>query len=147
MLRAGMLKPGEASVFNQRLYLEQNPDRQREVFASCPSYIFFQFTQDEPLGVNNISLTENRSLATDYRIYKDYGFLNFIQAQKPIRQNDRIVMRDFSRFFLNQDTGGAIKGQARSDLYFGYGEYASMVANSLKVLGDQYFLMLDSNLK
>lgn len=147
MIRAGMLQPGQASVENQRLYLEQNPERQREVFASCPSYIFFQFTKDEPLGVNNISLTENRSLATDYRIYKDYGFINFVSAKRPIRRNNRIEMIDFSRFFLNQDTGGAIKGQARSDLYFGYGSYASLVANSLKVLGDQYFLMLDSTLK
>lgn len=147
MIEAGMLKPGEASVFNQRRYLEENPDRQREVFASSPSYIFFQFTKDEPLGVQNIPLTENRSLATDYRIYKDYGFINFVSAKRPVRQNDRIVMKDFSRFFLNQDTGGAIKGQARCDLYFGYGEYASLVANNLKILGDQYFLMLNSNLK
>lgn len=147
MIDSGMLKPGEASVFNQRRYLEQNPDRQREVFASSPSYIFFQFTKDEPLGVENMSLTENRSLATDYRIYKDYGFINFVSAKRPIMQNNQIKMIDFSRFFLNQDTGGAIKGQARCDLYFGYGEYASLVANSLKVLGDQYFLMLDPTLK
>jgi membrane-bound lytic murein transglycosylase A len=146
MISAGMLKPGEASVFNQRRYLDENPHHQREVFASSPSYIFFKFTKDEPLGVRNIPLTENRSLATDYRIYNDYGFINFISAQRPILRNNRIEMIDFSRFFLNQDTGGAIKGQARCDLYFGFGEYASLVANSLKVLGNQYFLMLDPNL-
>jgi len=146
MVSSGMLKPGEASVFNQRQYLLDNPDKQREVFASCPSYIYLKFTSDEPLGVKNIPLTENRSLATDYRIYKDYGFINFVSAKRPIFRNNRIELIDFSRFFLNQDTGGAIKGQARSDLYFGFGEYASMVANSLKVLGDQYFLMLDPTL-
>lgn len=145
MIESGFLAQDKASVREQRKFLEQNPDKQREIFASSPSYIFFQFTKDEPLGVRNIPLTENRSMATDYRIYKDYGFLNFVQAQRPYLENDEVKMMDFGRFFITQDTGGAIKGHARADLYFGYGEDASLTANSLKVLGDQYFLMLNPN--
>jgi membrane-bound lytic murein transglycosylase A len=141
MLDSGMLKPGQASIDQQRAYLEANPEDQREVFASSPSYIFFKESKKEPLGVKNVVLTENRSLASDYRIYKEYGILNFIQAKRPMRVNGKVKMVNFSRFFINQDTGGAIKGNARSDLYFGFGREAELTANNLKVLGDQFFLI------
>lgn len=141
MLDHGMLKPGQAGIDHQRAYLKANPQDARKIFASCPSYIFFTESQKEPIGVNDIILTENRSLASDYRIYKEYGILNFIQAKIPVRQNDQIKMKDFSRFFINQDTGGGIKGNARSDLYFGFGRKAELSANNLKVLGNQFFLL------
>lgn len=141
MLDNNMIKPGQASIADQRAYLEANPQDAQKVFASCPSYIFFSETKNEPLGVNNIILTENRSLASDYRIYKEYGILNFIEAKRPVKENGQIKMVNFSRFFINQDTGGAIKGNARSDLYFGFGREAELTANKLKVLGNQYFLL------
>jgi membrane-bound lytic murein transglycosylase A len=49
---------------------------------------------------------------------------------------------NISRFFINQDTGGAIKGAARGDLYMGYGDDAEVFANNLHALGDQYLLIL-----
>ena len=141
MLDNGMLKPGAASIAHQREYLENNPQDQREVFASSPSYIYFTESKKEPVGTNSVILTENRSLATDYRIYKEYGILNFIQAKRPKKVNGAIKFVHFSRFFINQDTGGAIKGNARSDLYFGFGPEAELTANNLKVLGNQFFLL------
>lgn len=143
MREHGMIVDGRSSIADQREYLENNPQDVRRVMASSPSYIFFKVTEDEPLGVQNMSLTENRSLATDYRIYKEYGLLNFIQAKKPIRRdvNDNLVFKQFSRFMINQDTGGAIRGNARSDLYFGFGHKAEFIANHLKNLGNQYFLI------
>ena len=138
-----MLQDGKTSIAHQRAYLESHPEHRREVFASCPSYIFFKVTKDEPLGVKNIPLTVNRSLATDYRIYQEYGIINFIQTKKPIRldTDGSVSSKKFSRFMINQDTGGAIRGNARSDLYFGFGKKAEFVANHLKYLGMQYFLI------
>lgn len=141
MLDNGMLKPGQAGIDQQRAYLEANPQDQRKVFASSPSYIYFKESNKEPIGVRNMILTENRSLASDYRIYKEYGILNFVQAKRPMRVNGRVKQVDFSRFFISQDTGGAIKGNARSDLYFGFGPEAELTANNLKVLGDQFFII------
>jgi membrane-bound lytic murein transglycosylase A len=141
MLEQNMVQPGKASIADQRAYLEANPADQRRVFATCPSYIFFYESLKEPVGVQNIILTENRSLATDYRIYKEYGLLNFIQAKRPFREDGVVKMKNFSRFFINQDTGGAIRGNARSDLYFGFGPEAELTANTLKLLGNQYFLI------
>jgi membrane-bound lytic murein transglycosylase A len=139
----GMLEPGKTSISHQRQYLEDNPADERAVMSSCPSYVYFKVTHDEPLGVRNIPLTENRSLATDYRKYQEYGLINFIQTKKPVNLNEagEVVTEEFSRFMINQDTGGAIKGNARSDLYFGFGKKAEFVANHLMFLGNQYFLI------
>lgn len=141
MLEQGMLSADATSIENQRSYFLNNPDKQREILASCPSYIWFKITEDEPLGVKNIPLTEGRSLATDYRRMQEYGVINFVKYKKENEENPE-RNREVSRFFLNQDTGGAIKGNARSDLYFGYGKKAEKAANFIYGLGDQYFLVL-----
>jgi membrane-bound lytic murein transglycosylase A len=142
MIKQGMLKKGEATIAKQREYFVNHPKDQRAILKTCPSFIFFKITEDEPLGVHNIPLTENRSLATDYRRLKEYGIINFVRATKPVIVNDQVSQKPYSRFFLNQDTGGAIKGNARSDLYFGYGDKAELAANFVYGLGEQYFLIL-----
>jgi membrane-bound lytic murein transglycosylase A len=142
MIAQSMLKKGEATIAKQREYFVNNPKDQRAILKTCPSFIFFKITKDEPLGVHNMSLTENRSLATDYRRLKEYGIINFVRATKPVIVNDQVNQTPYSRFFLNQDTGGAIKGNARSDLYFGYGDKAELAANYVYGLGEQYFLIL-----
>lgn len=143
MLDAGMLKPGASGIDEQREYLANNPQRAREVFEYCPSYIFFNLTKIEPVGVHRIPLTDNRSLATDYRIYDEYGLLTYVKMKKAVRAADGSIQRvPFSRFFINQDTGGAIRGNARSDLYFGHGPEAELAAKVMSGLGEQYFLIL-----
>jgi membrane-bound lytic murein transglycosylase A len=142
MLAEGMLKKGEATIANQRKYFVNHPEHQRAILKTCPSFIFFSITKSEPLGVKNIPLTEQRSLATDYRRMEEYGVINFIKYKKPQFSGDTVSMIPFSRFFINQDTGGAIKGNARSDLYFGYGKKAELSANHIYGLGEQYFLIL-----
>lgn len=141
MIDHGMLVAGKAGIAQQREYLANHPEVHREVFASSPSYVYFKVTQDEPLGVNNIPLTEGRSMATDYRIYTDYGLLQFVQTKKPTMESDEIVQKDFGRFFISQDTGGAIRGNARADLYFGFGHDAELAASNLKNLGTQTILI------
>ncbi len=142
MIDNGMLRKGEATIAKQREYFVNNPKRQREILNSCPSFIWFKITHDEPLGVHNMPLSENRSLATDYRRFKEYGVINFIKTMKPQFSNGQVSKVPFSRFMLNQDTGGAIKGNARVDVYFGYGPNAELAANHVYGLGNQYFLIL-----
>lgn len=141
MLDKGMLQKGETSIDKQRAYFEAHPEHQREILASSPSFIWFKITEDEPLGVHNIPLTSNRSLATDYRRMQEYGVINFVQYSKVGDENPEKNI-SFSGFYLNQDTGGAIKGNARSDIYFGYGKNAEKAANHVHGLGTQYFLIL-----
>ncbi len=142
MIEQGMLIRGKQSIADQREYFINNPEHQRKILNSCPSFIFFKITNNAPLGVQNIPLTDNRSLATDYRKFNEYGVLNFVRFKRPFFENGRIVQKPFSRFFINQDTGGAIKGNARCDLFFGHGPNAEIAANYTMGLGDQFLLIL-----
>src|SRR5690606_28741565 len=129
MMKKGYLQPNAAGIPDQRRFLAENPDKEEEVFGSCPSYIYFKESDDEPVGLNNIPLTEKRSLAIDSRIYKTMGLINFVKTVKASHINERgqVEKVPFSRFFVAQDTGGAIRGNARVDLYSGYGAEAVLI--------------------
>jgi membrane-bound lytic murein transglycosylase A len=141
MIERGMITAENSSIEEQRQFLANHPELQKEIFDYCPSYIYFKVTESEPLGIKNIPLTENRSLAMDLKFYPNPGILNFIKAKRPVREDDMVIQKEFSRFFIHQDTGGAIKGPTRSDLYFGFGPEAELSANRLYTYGEQYFLI------
>lgn len=143
MLKKGYLKPENSGVPAQRKFLEENPHKEEEVFGSCPSYVYFKESTEEPVGVNSIPLTEGRSLAIDTKIYKSMGMINFVKTKKAshVGPDGKVVKVPFSRFFISQDTGGAIKGNARCDLYFGYGPLAELTAYNMDEQGEQYFLV------
>lgn len=143
MIQKGYLKSDNAGIPAQRKFMEENPDKQEEIFGSCPSYVYFRESDQEPVGLNMIPLTEGRSLAIDNTIYPTMGLINFVETVKAshVDENGRIVKVPFSRFFVSQDTGGAIRGPARCDLYFGYGELAELTAYNMNEQGNQYFLI------
>lgn len=143
MLEQGYIKPGADSINHQRQFLLDNPDKNEEVFSVTPSYIYFYESDEEPVGLNDIPLTEGRSLAIDRRIYKTMGLINFVKTDKAthLDENGNVVKAPFSRFFIAQDTGGAIRGNARCDLYSGYGPQAELMAYSMNDMGEQYFLI------
>lgn len=140
MARLGWLpKPDALSVFNQREFLEANPERTREAFRHCQNYIYFRESTEEPVGRNNIPLTEGRSVAIDHTLYPTTGLITFVKVNTE--------EKNISRFFLAQDTGSKIRGAARSDLYMGYGPEAERTAYSLHADGEQYFLVKKNPLR
>ena len=133
----------------QRNFLKAYPSKEEEIYKTCPSYVFFKRSNRPPLGNDDVSLTDNRSIATDTNYYSFKGLLSFVEARRPVEDEDLgsspcgdIPFQDFSRFYLDQDTGGAIRGKARVDLYAGEGPYAELSAYNTKEVGNLYFLLL-----
>ncbi|MGE3973998.1 MAG: MltA domain-containing protein [Bdellovibrionales bacterium] len=138
MISKGYIRDG--SIASQRNFLTNNSQLHEEIYSTCPNYIYFQVTDHPPLGSDNVPLTDNRSIATDSGLYPNKGLLSFVQTQRPNPQGSGYI--PFSRFMIDQDTGGAIKGKARADLYFGEGAYAERTAYSTQHRGDIFFLIL-----
>ena len=144
LLDSGLLPPSQISMSGIRQFLESNPDSMQKILNHNPSFVFFQKGSGRAIGSLAVELTAGRSLATDKRLFPQ-GALAFIKTKKPqLDQNSEVKNWDnLNRFVLNQDTGGAIKGAHRGDIFFGSGEYAEVAASSLKHPGEMYFLILN----
>lgn len=145
LVENGLLGPGELSIKNIRRFLSGHPEILHEVLNHNESYIFFHIIEQGPLGNINVPLTVGRSLALDAKLFPK-GALAFISSRKPsVNSQGKITgWTAFSRFVLNQDTGAAIKGAGRADLFFGRGSYAEAAAWHMKHYGDLYVLMKNS---
>jgi membrane-bound lytic murein transglycosylase A len=142
MIEKGFLAREEMSMQAIRKYLTENPEVLDEVLNYNPSYVFFRQVENGPLGSLGVLLTPGRSVALDSKIFPK-GALGFISCQKPLvnDQGDIIGWTKFSRFVLNQDSGGAIKGAGRADIFWGSGPYAELAAGHLQHEGDLYILI------
>jgi membrane-bound lytic murein transglycosylase A len=135
----------DMSMQKIREYLNNHPEEINTVLNYNPSYVFFIIEPNGPLGNINVKLTPGRSIALDRRIFPSAA-LAFIETEKPLIDDAGQIhsWQRFSRFVLNQDTGGAIKGPGRADLFWGNGPYAEIAAGHLKHTGELYFLVLKS---
>ena len=101
-----------------------------------PAYVFFKTLQgDGPLGAEGVALTPGRSAAVD-RSFLSLGLPLWIDTSDPVEPAGRT-----QRLFVAQDTGGAIRGPVRADLFFGYGAEAADHAGVLKGRGSLWLLL------
>jgi len=142
LIEQGIITREEMNIPRLKEYLRENPDQSEQVLNYNESYVFFRVVEEGPLGNIEVPLTAGRSIATDSRLFPK-GALVYISAQKPIIDNSRTIVEwvPFSRFALNQDTGGAIRGPGRVDLFWGSGEGAGIPAGHMKTEGKLYFLV------
>jgi len=133
----------EMSMQKIRSYLQAHPEEMAPVFNHNPSYVFFKLEPEGPLGYLNVLLTPGRSVALDRRLFPPAA-LAYVQTKKPVVSSTGQIdsWTDCSRFVLNQDTGGAIRGPGRADLFWGNGPYAEIAAGHLAHIGKLYFLIL-----
>ena len=133
----------EMSMQKIRSYLHEHPEEMAPVLNHNPSYVFFKLEPEGPLGHLSVLLTPGRSVALDRRIFPPAA-LAFIQTKKPVVDGTGQIASwvDCSRFVLNQDTGGAIRGPGRADLFWGSGPYAEIAAGHMAHKGRLYFLVL-----
>lgn len=139
MVDQGMIN--SHAMDEQKRFLDANPQTWREVYHFCPSYIYFKVTETPPVGLDEIPLTDNRSMAQDRNLYAQKGMIGVVQTEKPVMKNGRIEFVPFMRLFIDQDTGGAIRGKARADLYFGIGEEGRLAGHNLNRRGSIHFLL------
>lgn len=132
----------EVSLQVVKTYLKDHPEERDRILNYNESYVFFEKVDEGPLGNIEVVLAQGRSIATDYRLFPKGG-LAFITTQKPeVDQSGRIKgWKSFSRFVVNQDTGGAIRGPGRVDLFWGSGTYAEIAAGAMQRYGEMYFLV------
>jgi membrane-bound lytic murein transglycosylase A len=143
LMERGLITREEMSMQAIRRVLAERPDMVQEVLNYNPSYVFFRDLGEGPLlGSINTPITPGRTLALDSRLFPA-GAMAWIKAQKP-KVNDKgeiVSWESFSRFVMNQDTGGAIKGPARADLFWGSGPYAELAAGHMRQEGELYILI------
>ena len=123
-----------------RDWMTANPEEAAKVRATNRSYVFFRVTglsnEGDPVGGEGVPLTPGRSIAVDRQ--HEYGTPFFIEADLPI--NDVRGVSPFHRLMIAQDTGSAIVGPARADLYWGSGDDAGRIASRIRHHGR--FVML-----
>lgn len=136
LVRRNVYEPHQVSAQVIKNWVRRNPVEGRELLLHNNSYVFFrnvdQVPVDKgPLGAMNRSITTMRSVAVDPKFVK-LGSPVWLEkdGKKPLR-----------RLMMAQDTGGAIKGAQRADVFFGTGDKAGRAAGRLRDPGRMMVLM------
>jgi len=136
----GQMKLEDASMQGIQAWARANPAKVDELLAQNPSYIFFRELPDDgderigPIGALAVPLTAERSIAVDPRSVP-LGVPVWLATTQP---NSPVPLR---RLVLAQDTGSAIKGGVRADVYFGSGPAAGELAGRMKQKAEMWALL------
>jgi membrane-bound lytic murein transglycosylase A len=135
MLDEGIIPPSEASAQGIKAWLRAHPSQAEEILFRNDRYIFFRVIEgDGPIGSQGVALTPGRSLAID-PAFIPLGAPLFLETTWPGSE------RPLRRLVVAQDTGSAIKGPVRGDLFWGYGAPALEQAGRMKQSGRYYLLL------
>ncbi|MCX8011554.1 MAG: MltA domain-containing protein [Desulfobacterota bacterium] len=142
----GLLRPHQASFSEIRSYFQKNPEKIKEYLLQNPRYIFFEKYTGEIIGSEGVELTPGRSIATDKSIFPGGG-LALIICRRPVLDSQGQIIRwqPMVRFMVDQDTGAAIKGPGRVDIFWGTGKRAGEVAGYMKEKGKLYYLLIKND--
>jgi membrane-bound lytic murein transglycosylase A len=136
------LPRGQASTQGIRRFLADHADERDDILFQNPRYIFFKSMPpgpSGPVGSLGVPLTPGRSIAADPSVYP-LGGLAFIHARRPVwNAYNRVSWKEFFRFVVVQDTGAAIRGPARADLF--WGSASETEAGAMAQRGEMYLLV------
>jgi len=139
LIERNLIPREEMSMERIKRWMHANPDQAREVRGTNRGFVFFRITglnkTDEPVGAQGVPLDPGRSIAVDKTHV--YGTPFFIEADLPL---EGARPTKFRRLMVAQDTGAAITGPARADLYWGAGDNAGRIAGRIRHQGR--FVML-----
>jgi membrane-bound lytic murein transglycosylase A len=140
LIQRGILSPENVSMQSIRAWLSAHPGQAREVMDMNPSYVFFRELRGPgPIGALGVALSPGRSIAVDRRLIP-LGILIWLQASHPAANSDP-GDQPLRRLMLAQDTGGAITGGVRGDVFWGHGARAAAIAGRMKNAGEWFLLL------
>lgn len=136
LVRRGLMSVHEVSAGAIRAWVRRNPGLGEDLLNANPSYVFFRKLADlsadkGPIGAMGRSITPLRSLAVD-PVFTPLGAPVWIEKEGRVPMN---------RLMVAQDTGGAIKGAQRADIFYGFGDAAGDAAGEVKDGGRMVILM------
>jgi membrane-bound lytic murein transglycosylase A len=142
LIQQGRLSAEQVTMQRLQRYLRTHDAEQADILSQNPRYIFFRQVHNGPVGSLGLILVPGRSIATDPQLFPATG-LAFMQTQQPVLNADHQVVgwKPLSRFVFNHDTGNAIQGPGRVDLFWGSGDAAEAAAGRLKHQGTLMFLV------
>jgi membrane-bound lytic murein transglycosylase A len=130
LMERGALAKEDVSMQSIRGWIEAHPGDAKALMDENPSYVFFrELAQEGPIGSSGVRLTPGRSLAVD-RSFVPLGVPVWLDAGEDLR-----------RLMVAQDTGGAIRGPVRGDVFWGDGGAAAERAGHMKAHGGDYLLL------
>jgi len=136
LIERNIVPRDEMSMERIRQWMRDNPEGTKELRRKNQSFIFFRISglgdESEPAGGQGVKLTPGRSIAVDRPMHA-YGTPFFIEADLPI--DSAAAKTPFRRLMIAQDTGSAITGPARADIYFGAGDAAGRIAGRVRHTG------------
>ncbi|MEX6724786.1 murein transglycosylase A [Parapedomonas caeni] len=140
LLDMGLLAKGQASMQGIIAWARANPDKAREVMRLNPSFVFFrELTGPGPLGAMNVALSPDISVAADPSFVPLGAPLWLVSARPDVARPARQL--PFSRLMVAQDTGGAITGANRLDVFWGPGADAAIIAGGMSWRGKMLLLL------
>lgn len=142
---ANVIPIEEMSMQRIRSHLETlTRDEQQKVLNTNPSYVFFRKLDSLALTYAGMEVSAGRTIATDKNIFPK-GALAFLQIEEPsfetLSSTTPIAWLNRPRLVFDQDTGGAITGGGRLDLYYGQGDEAAQKAGVMKRVGKLFYLV------
>lgn len=148
MVDSGRMNLADVNMDSIRLYLSIHPEERNSILHKNDAFIFFNWSKAGPvIGNLGQELTAGRSIAADQQWYPP-GALVFLDSRKPKVKNGEIIDWERLRRFVSvQDTGSAIIGPNRVDIFLGTGEEAGLVAGRMKEDGKVYLLILKEGIK
>lgn len=134
LVERGALRREEVNLFTIREWLRTHPDEAVEIMRANPSYVFFRRRDmGGAIGALGVPLTPARTIAVDPR-YTTLGFPVWLDTTLPDETSWR-------RLMFAQDTGGAIRGPVRADVFFGDDAEAERLAGTMNNKGRMYVLV------
>jgi membrane-bound lytic murein transglycosylase A len=146
LVDTGRMQLADVTMDSLRQYIADHPEERERILHQNDSFIFFHWSQPGPaIGNLGQALTAGRSIAADQQWYPP-GALVFLDSRRPVMANGQVVeWKKMQRFVSVQDTGSALTGPGRIDVFWGSGEQAGMEAGQMKEDGNVYLLVLNQD--